>query len=1134
MASQYHHQEVERRWQQAWERDGVFRVSDDQLVNSQYVLDMFPYPSAQGLHVGHPEGYTASDIYARFLRARGKSVLHPMGFDSFGLPAENYAIKTGTHPANTTAENIENMRRQIKSLGFSYDWEREVITSDPRYYKWTQWIFVQLFKHGLAYEADAPINWCPKDKTGLANEEVVDGKCERCGTAVTKKQIKQWLVKITDEKYIDRLLHGLDDLDWPESIKLLQRNWIGRSEGAEIDFQIAGRWPKRVIMLHGYQGSPDTGFKVWLRAELEKRGTKVDAPQLSVDALPSLAENLAIVKKLQPDTDTIILGHSLGCVLALEAVQQLGLRLAGLVLLAPPYVPVQKKVTYPSGVAQYSRYSFDVHVIQSQVPRITVIGDTHDDLVTPAEPKALAELLGARLIMERAPRPHYANRELGPFAVPTVLGALTAEAGRPIRIFTTRPDTLFGATYMVLSPEHQLVNAITTDAQRSAVETYQKAAAAKSDLERTDLAKDKTGVFTGAYAINPATNKKIPVWIADYVLSSYGTGAIMAVPAHDERDHAFARKFKLPIIQVIKPPRVMPQMNPPLGSAAAWGMQDSDVEYTCWTGDGEMVNSGADDGMDSVVFKKKIVGWLEKNGLGKQSVNYKMRDWLFSRQRYWGEPIPIVHCEKCKQNAESTPWTLNFYETPFRKILSGEKTIETRALNPDEPDRFFGDIKTGDVIKGVLKGTSESLYLRVTKQYQFRNLEEFHQQKDLLAKLRVRFDPTLTELKEFYALTPDYVDRIEKNGLVAWEFTRVQPGLVPVPEDQLPLELPDVEKYEPTGTGESPLAAIESWVQTTCPECGGPAKRETNTMPQWAGSNWYFLRYCDPHNDKQLADPEKLKAWLPVDMYVGGAEHAVLHLLYARFIYKFLYDIGTVPQECGEEPFMVLKNQGLIMGEDGQKMSKSRGNVINPDDVVQEYGADVLRMYEMFMGPFEDAKPWSTQGIVGVRRFVEKVWESRKKISAEHIEEPMIMHQTIRSVTEKIPAYRFNTCISDLMKWSNAWGEHIGKNEFTAFLKMLAPFAPHLAQELWCLLGHDGYIEKEPWPMFDKSKIVETEITYAVQVNGKLRDTITVAAGTEEADVVSAARASEKVAKHLTGEPRKTIFVKDKLVNLVG
>ncbi|MFZ6035670.1 MAG: leucine--tRNA ligase [Patescibacteria group bacterium] len=1160
MASQYHHQEVERRWQQAWERDGVFRVSDDQLVNPQYVLDMFPYPSAQGLHVGHPEGYTASDIYARFLRARGKSVLHPMGFDSFGLPAENYAIKTGTHPAKTTADNIENMRRQIKSLGFSYDWEREVITSDPKYYQWTQWIFIQLFKHGLAYEADAPINWCPKDKTGLANEEVVDGKCERCGAAVTKKQIKQWLVKITDEKYIERLLHGLDDLDWPESIKTLQRNWIGRSEGAEIQFPISN----------------------------------------------------------------------------------------------------------------------------SQIPKKSKASNVNSQNNNPV-----------------------------------------------ITVFTTRPDTLFGATYMVLSPEHELVDAITTDKQRKAVDQYKKEAAAKSDLERTDLAKDKTGVFTGAYAINPATHKKIPIWIADYVLSSYGTGAIMAVPAHDERDHAFAQKYTLPIIQVIKPPRVMPKMSPPLGSAAAWGMQDSDVEYTCWTGDGEMVNSGEFDGMDSVEFKKKIVAWLahksagrtclvihglsghkrenwfpwlkdelKKRGwnpivptmpgaghptqdgwekemathdqeinersflvghslgcaailyhlqqkgqqvdtvilvaptnplqkweqlkknhpsadwdavmsmnqegaydwqkikslarrfvivysdndpyvdqesieyyklhlpeaeyhlypgkshfsettggitalpeilqffplepLAKVAINYKLRDWLFSRQRYWGEPIPIVHCEQCKENVESTPWILHFYETPFRKILSGEKTIETRALNPDEPDRYFADIQAGDVIKGVLKGTNESLYLRVTKQYQFRNLEEFHQHRDLLGKLRAHFDPTLEELKEFYALTPDYVDRIQKNGLVAWEFIRIQPGQVPVPEDQLPLELPDVEKYEPTGTGQSPLAAITDWVNTTCPECGGSAKRETNTMPQWAGSNWYFLRYCDPHNDTQLADPEKLKKWLPVNMYIGGAEHAVLHLLYARFIYMFLYDIGTVPQECGEEPFIVLKNQGLIMGEDGQKMSKSRGNVINPDDVVREYGADVLRMYEMFMGPFEDAKPWSTQGIVGVRRFVEKVWESRKKISTEDIEEPMIMHQTIRSVTEKIPAFRFNTCISDLMKWSNAWGEHIGKNEFTTFLKILAPFAPHLAQELWYQLGHDGYIEKEPWPTFDKSKIVETETTYAVQVNGKLRDMITVTAGTEEADVVSAARASEKVDKHLTGEPRKTIFVKDKLVNFVG
>ncbi len=832
MAREYNHQEVERKWQAAWERDGVYHVSDSPASASAYVLDMFPYPSAQGLHVGHPEGYTASDIYSRYLRARGTTVLHPMGFDAFGLPAENYAIKTGTHPAKTTQENIDNMRQQIKRLGFSYDWEREVITSDPRYYKWTQWIFIQLFKHGLAYESDAPINWCPKDKTGLANEEVIDGKCERCGTPVTKKQIKQWLVKITDAKYIERLLHGLDTLDWPESIKTLQRNWIGRSEGAEIKFEILN--PK---------------------SETNSNSKAINSKQY-------------------------------------------------------------------------------------------------------------------------------------------------------ITVFTTRPDTLFGATYMVLSPEHQLVDVITTDKQKKTVDKYKKEAAAKSDLERTDLAKEKTGVFTGAYAINPANEKKVPIWIADYVLSSYGTGAIMAVPAHDERDHAFAEKFKLPIVQVIKPARVMPAMNPPMGSAAAWGMGDSDLEYTCWTGDGQMMNSGKYDGLDSVEGKEKIIADLEKKGVGRKAVNYKLRDWLFSRQRYWGEPIPIVHCEKC--------------------------------------------------------------------------------------------------------------------------------GNVAVPEDQLPLELPNVEKYEPTGTGESPLAAISDWVNTTCPECGGPAKRETNTMPQWAGSNWYWLRYCDPRNNTQLADPEKLKAWLPVDMYVGGAEHAVLHLLYARFIYMFLYDIGAVPQEVGEEPFAVLKNQGLIMGEDGQKMSKSRGNVINPDDVVDKYGADVLRMYEMFMGPFEDAKPWSTQGIVGIRRFVEKVWDVGARTAPDAAaSDDVLVHGTIKSITEKIEQFRFNTCISDLMKWSNAWSGPVNQSEFEIFIMLLAPFAPHLAQELWSQLGHDSYIAQEQWPAYDEFKIVETEITYAIQVNGKVRDTITVPAATDEQGTIQIALQQEKVQKHLKGEPKKTIFVKDKLVNFV-
>ncbi len=1027
MAREYNHQEVERKWQAAWERDGVYHVSDSPASASAYVLDMFPYPSAQGLHVGHPEGYTASDIYSRYLRARGTTVLHPMGFDAFGLPAENYAIKTGTHPAKTTKENIDNMRQQIKRLGFSYDWEREVITSDPRYYKWTQWIFVQLFKHGLAYEAAAPINWCPKDKTGLANEEVIDGKCERCGTPVTKKQIKQWLVKITDEKYIERLLHGLDNLDWPESIKTLQRNWIGRSEGAEIDFNIVPQLPKKVVLLHGFQGDPDTGWKAWLIPLLQQAGVEVHAPKLPGDDKPQLERHLEIIDELGVDKDTVIIGHSLGCATALEYIQQRKAKVGHVILVAPPLPSARlaEAGAYPAGVQNYSTWSFDASAIKRLAARRTIIADLHDDKVSLPEPRQLAQDIEAELLEEVAPRPHFANRGIGPFAAPIIANAVAPGLTTPIRVFTTRPDTLFGATYMVLSPEHELVDVITTEEQRTAVEQYKEEAAAKSDLERTELTKYKSGVDTGAKAINPMTGKPISIWIAEYVLSSYGTGAIMAVPAHDQRDFEFAKRHNLEVIPVILPPRHINTdldfaVPPPLAHEIKPGESVMDIQLksvdtkiemlkagqACYPKEGVMINSGMYNHMESADCRRQMLADLEKKGVGKKAVNYKLRDWLFSRQRYWGEPIPIVHCEKC--------------------------------------------------------------------------------------------------------------------------------GNVAVPEDQLPLELPNVEKYEPTGTGESPLAAISDWVNTTCPECGGSAKRETNTMPQWAGSNWYWLRYCDPHNDTQLADPEKLKQWLPVNMYIGGAEHAVLHLLYARFIYMFLYDIGTVPQECGEEPFAVLKNQGLIMGEDGQKMSKSRGNVINPDDVVDKYGADVLRMYEMFMGPFEDAKPWSTQGIVGIRRFVEKVWDVGARTAPDAAaSDDVLVHGTIKSITEKIEQFRFNTCISDLMKWSNAWSGPVNQSEFEIFIMLLAPFAPHLAQELWSQLGHDSYIAQEQWPAYDEFKIVETEITYAIQVNGKVRDTITVPAATDEQGTIQIALQQEKVQKHLKGEPKKTIFVKDKLVNFV-
>ncbi|HOM23929.1 MAG TPA: leucine--tRNA ligase [Termitinemataceae bacterium] len=809
---------IEPKWQKYWEEHKTFRAVEDPAIPKEkrrYVLDMFPYPSAQGLHVGHPEGYTATDIYCRYLRMRGYNVLHPMGFDAFGLPAENYAIKTGTHPATTTRANINRFREQIKALGFSYDWDREVSTCEPEYYKWTQWIFLKLFEKGLAYEAETPINWCPSCKTGLANEEVKEGCCDRCGTRVTRKRIRQWILKIT--AYAERLLQDLDELDWPEPVKLMQRNWIGRSEGANVIFQI--------------EGHPDQ-----------------------------------------------------------------------------------------------------------------------------------------------------------------------------LEIYTTRPDTLFGATYMVLAPEHPLVEKITTPDQRKAVQTYIEEAAKKSDLERTDLAKEKTGVFTGAYAINPVNGKKIPIWIADYVLISYGTGAIMAVPAHDERDWDFAKVFGLPIIQVVSPTPPQP------------GEDYSKPPSTCFTEEGYAVNSGDFTGLPTAEFKKKIVSWLEAKGLGRRAVNYKLRDWIFSRQRYWGEPIPIVHCQNC--------------------------------------------------------------------------------------------------------------------------------GIVPLPEDQLPLTLPEVQSYAPTGTGESPLAAITDWVNTTCPRCGGPAKRETNTMPQWAGSCWYYLRYLDPKNDTALASRQAIEYWMPVDLYVGGTEHAVLHLLYSRFWHKVLYDLGIVNTK---EPFQRLVNQGMILGEDGQKMSKSRGNVINPDDIIREYGADSMRVYEMFMGPLEVSKPWSTAGLVGVSRFLERLWAIGEKPLCKDLSDSglpeeeqqkllRLLHKTIKKVTHDTETLNFNTAISQMMIYSGelAKAERIPRSLWEPFVLLLAPYAPHLAEELWQKLGHSGSLAYEPWPTYDEELCKETEVTIVVQVNGKIRDKFNAAPGTSKEELEKTAQTLPGVQKWLEGHRViKVIAVPDKLVNIV-
>jgi leucyl-tRNA synthetase len=804
METTYLHLDIEKKWQKFWEENKTFRITEDPNVPPEkrlYVLDMFPYPSSAGLHVGHPEGYTATDIFSRFKTMNGFHVLHPMGFDSFGLPAENYALKTGTHPRISTEENIRRFGVQIRKFGFCYDWDRQVSTHSPEYYQWTQWIFLKCWEKGLAYEAEVAINWCPSCLTGLANEEVVDGKCERCKTQVERRQLRQWCMKIT--AYADRLLADLDKLNWSEALKLMQRNWIGRSEGANVTFKLA-------------------------------------------------AGNGAI------------------------------------------------------------------------------------------------------------------------------------------EVYTTRPDTLFGATYMVLSPEHPLVAKITLPDCKAAVEKYVKEARLKSDLERTDLAKTKTGVFTGAFAVNPVNNAKIPVWISDYILISYGTGAIMAVPGHDERDFEFARKFGLKIIQVV---------------SKDGGFHDLDAAFA---EEGVAVNSGEFDGLATPEFKKKITEWLDKKGMGRKAVNYKLRDWVFSRQRYWGEPIPIVHCPKC--------------------------------------------------------------------------------------------------------------------------------GQVPVPYDQLPLTLPEVESYKPTGTGESPLAAITDWVNTTCPRCGGPAKRETNTMPQWAGSCWYYLRYLDPKNSRALAAKEKIEYWMPVRLYVGGAEHAVLHLLYARFWHKVLFDIGVVNTD---EPFLRLVNQGMILGEDNQKMSKSLGNVINPDDVIQEFGADSMRLYEMFMGPLEVSKPWSSRSIVGVRRFLERMVKISEKPAASGKPDQALVklcHKTIKKVTNDTEGLNFNTAIAQLMIYSTELAREEGLHPelWEPLILMLAPYAPHLAEELWEKAGKKPSVSKQGWPAYLDGLTRDETIEFVFQVNGKVRDKLELPVGLSKEEAQEKALASEKVRKWIAGKQiKQVIVVPNKLINIV-
>ncbi len=969
----YDFKTVEKKWQDAWRASGIYRAVDG-APKKFYALIEFPYPSGDGLHVGHVRSYTALDTLARKRRMEGWNVLYPIGWDAFGLPTENYAVKTGVHPAEVTKQNTDTFRRQLQSLGFSFDWDREVNTTDPAYYRWTQWIFVQLFKKGLAYKAKTTINWCPSCKIGLANEEVVGGKCERCGTAVEERLKEQWMLRIT--AYAEKLLAGLGTVDFLPRIKDQQVHWIGKSEGASIDFEIAGSTAPTYVLLHGYTGSPNANFFPWLKGELERRGAKVYAPALPDTDDPKVADQVAAVLKDIPfDEHTVVVGHSLGGSVALKILERLK-------------KPVQRVVVVASACENrfldenFPEYAFDWRfdwdAIRAHAKEIRVLRDTTDPLVPQDNTGKLAAQLGIAPTDFAAEEGHACGEK-----EPEVL----RQCLDTIKVFTTRPDTLFGATFMVVSPE--LARSWVEKGWQAgeAVRIYIDEAIARRKVEGELVEKEKTGVDSGIRAINPATKEEIPVWISDYVLSGYGTGAIMAVPAHDERDFEFAKKFGLSVRVVISDG----VMRAPLGDVFA--------------GEGKLVNSGAFDGMDSEAAKWAIT---EAVG-GKRETQYHLRDWVFSRQRYWGEPIPMVHCGKC--------------------------------------------------------------------------------------------------------------------------------GWAPVPESELPVVLPDIKEFKPREDGESPLASVETWVHTTCPSCGGPARRETDVMPNWAGSSWYFLRYTDPKNDRALADPEKLRYWMPVDWYNGGMEHTTLHLLYSRFWNLFLHDIGAVPTP---EPYAKRTSHGMILGAGGVKMSKSRGNVVNPDEVVAKYGADALRLYELFIGPFDQAIPWDDRGIEGTRRFIDRVWgivsSGRVVSDAENTSLIKAAHRLVEKAGRDIETMGYNTAVAAMMVFLNACEEApaVPRTAWELFIKVLAPFAPHLAEELWHKLGHESSVHAEAWPEYNPALLMDETVTVVVQVNGKPRATVTAPRGADQAAVEALARAEANVARHLAGgQVRKTIFVEDRLINFV-
>ncbi|KKR13732.1 MAG: Leucyl-tRNA synthetase [Candidatus Woesebacteria bacterium GW2011_GWA1_39_21b] len=1120
----YDHLKIEKKWQKEWNKNNLYKTNEKSKSPKSYVLDMFPYPSGEGLHVGHVEGYTATDIYSRYQRMNGFSVLHPMGWDAFGLPAENYAIKNKVNPAVSTKKNIDNFRRQLKMIGFSYDWDREINTTDPEYYRWTQWIFLQLYKKGLAYESYEPINWCPSCQTGLANEDLEDGKCERCGSEVEKKPMRQWVLRITD--YADRLLSDLDDLTWPESVKESQRNWIGRSEGAEIDFAIAKK--RHFVIVHGFKSNSCKDFFPWLKNELEKLGHQVTVLDLPNPYLPNLEEQVNhVLNNAKFDQDTVLIGHSLGTVVSMKLLERLKTPIARTVLVSGLIEPDVKDKNEASALKLFSNWEFNLKTIKANAGEIKILRDINDPVIGDKQGKAIKNKLGGELIEFEAEKPHTCGR-----VEPVVLDHCLDR----LKVFTTRPDTLFGATYMVVAPEHKLIEKFAQDIKNLAeVKKYVVQANKKSELERSAEGKDKTGVvLEGLRAINPANGEEIPIFVADYVLPDYGFGAIMAVPAHDERDFAFAQKFDLPIREVIRP--LIKNLKGPdaVKDGVPFFHRDAIVAVVKhWSEDKYLCLK-----WKKIDWRGFVIGGIEK---GEDEISAAIREIQeetgYQNPKFIKKLGGVIDSQFYHVIKKENRWA-HFQGLYFELTSSEHKEISKKEqeihdvlwLSPKEVDEFLNVDDMPIFWQRVFN--DDSCYAGrgvLVNSGIFDNLDTIRAKKQITKFVRGKL--------------------VTKYKLRDWVFSRQrywgEPipiihcqkcGVTPVLEKDLPVELPKVKSYAPTGTGESPLADIASWVKTKCPACGGPAKRETNTMPQWAGSSWYYLRFLDPKNKKALADKKMLEDWLPVSMYVGGVEHATRHLIYARFWHKFLYDIDIVSEA---EPFQQLKNQGLILGEDSRKMSKRWGNVINPDDMVKLYGADTLRLYEMFMGPFEMSKSWKTENMIGCRRFLERTSRVMEKVSATardpHLESEL--HKTIKKVSEDIKAFSFNTAISTMMIFTNHLEKAttIPQAVMVEYLKVLAPFAPHLSEELWFRLGQKKSVHLASWPKFDLTKIQSDKVLIVIQINGRVRDSFELIGDLNTEEAVKKIALDRATVLHWTKDKKisRIVYVPNKLINIV-